>query len=92
MNNFYLRFNHQIWQNPDLSIEQKLIVNFVWNFQVKSGYCFASDDYIAEVFGMRSSHVYLLVAELLSGKHIKILEEEPRRLMVVNTKLYDISE
>lgn len=92
MNNFYLRFNHQIWQNSDLSLEQKLIVNFVWNFQLKSGYCYASDDYIAEVFGMRSSQVYLLVAELLSEKHIKILEEGPRRLMVVNTKLYDIAE
>lgn len=92
MNNFYLRFNHQIWQNPDLSLEEKLIVNLVWNFQIKAGYCYASDDYIAEVFGMRTDQVYLLIAELLSKKHIKILEEEPRRLMGINTKLYDLGE
>ena len=92
MNNFYLRFNHTIWTNPDLSIEQKLIVNFVWNFCLKSGYAFASDDYIAEVFGMRVDQVSKLIAELCEGKHIKILPEETRRLIVINKRLYPIEE
>ena len=88
MNNFYLRFNHTIWQNDELTLSQRLIVNFVWNFQLKSGYCYASDEYIAEVFNMSVDMVRTLVAELISNGHIKPLETSPRRLMMVNSSLY----
>jgi hypothetical protein len=88
MNNFYLRFNHTIWQNDDLTLSQRLIVNFVWNFCLKSGYCYASDEYIAEVFNMSVDMVRTLVAELISKGHIKLLETSPRRLMTVNSSLY----
>lgn len=91
MNNFYLRFNHDIWQTS-LTIEEKLIVNFIWNFQIKSGACYAADGYIAEVFNLNVTNVSKLVAKLAEEKHIKILESEPRRLMVVNHKLYPVSE
>ncbi len=88
MNNFYLRFNHIIWQNDELTLSQRLIVNFVWNFQLKTGWCFAADDYIAEVFNMPVDVVSMLIAELISKGHIKVLETTPRRLMIVNSNLY----
>jgi hypothetical protein len=88
MNNFYLRFNHTIWQNDELTLSQRLIVNFVWNFQLKSGAAYASDEYIAEVFNMSVDMVRTLVAELISNGHIKLLEKTPRRLMIVNSSLY----
>ena len=88
MNNFYLRFNHTIWQNDDLTLPQRLMVNFVWNFQIKSGAAYASDQYIAEVFNMPVDVVSMLIAELISNGHIKLLEKTPRRLMIVNSSLY----
>lgn len=90
MNNFYLRFNHEIWNNDDLTLAERLIVNFIWNFQAKSGSCFAENAYIATVFNMHVEDVSKLIAELESRNHIKILEREPRRLMVVNTRLYPV--
>ena len=90
MNNFYLRFNPAIWQNDDLTLAGRLIVNFVWNFQCRSGACFAEDPYIAEVFNMSVDQVSKLIAELIADDHIKILEKEPRRLMSVNQRRYPI--
>ena len=92
MNNFYLRFNPLIWENGDLSIEKKLIINFVWNFCIKSGYAYSSNDYIAQVFGMRVTDVKTLIAELLEEEHIKTIPHPERRLLIVNTKLYPIEE
>lgn len=92
MNNFYLRFNREIWQNSDLNLQQKLILNFVWNFCLKSGYCYASNQYIAEVFGMYVEEVYLTITRLLDNEHIKVIPHPEKRLLTVNTKLYPLSE
>ena len=92
MNNFYLRFNREIWQERELSLEQKLILNFVWNFEVKAGYCHASDDYLSEVFGIPQYRILGILNELKDLNLIKSKEEESRRFLAVNKTKYSIQE
>lgn len=84
MDNFYLIFCKPIWSHKGFSIEEKLILNFVWNFQQKSGECYATNDYIATCFGMRVDRVKTLVAELQSVGYINTWEEDDRRYMTCN--------
>ena len=92
MNNFYLRFNREIWQDQELTLEQKLVLNFVWNFEVKAGYCNASDDFIAEVFGLPTYRILSAINALKDLNLIKTKEEESHRFLAVNKKKYSIQE
>jgi hypothetical protein len=88
MDNFYLLFCTPIWSHQGFSIEEKLILNFIWNFQMKTGCCYATNQYIATCFGLRVDRVKMLVAELQSAGYINQWEEDNRRYMECNlTKL-----
>lgn len=82
MNYFYLRFCPYIWHNEELNLREKLILNFIWNFECKAGYCYATDEYIAEVFGMLPERVKHTVNALKSKNYINYIKGDYERCMV----------
>ncbi len=81
MTHINLHFYPQIWQSSRFSVEEKLILTLVYNFQIKTGAAYASDYWISDTFGMRLNHVSELVAALSSAGYINIWYEEETRYM-----------
>ncbi len=92
MNNFYLRFNRDIWSHPELTTEQKLILNFAWNFEVKAGYCYASNSYMSEIFGLPEYRILSAINELVDLNLICVKYQDDVRFLVVNKAFYSIEE
>jgi hypothetical protein len=82
MNYFYLKFCPTIWHNSELKLSEKLILNFIWNFEMQSGYCYATNEYIAEVFGMSPERIKLTVDALKSKNYINYIAGDYERCMV----------
>jgi len=83
--NLNLQFCPQIWKSSRFSIEEKLILNLIYNFEIKKGYAYASDYWISDTFGMRLNQVSTLVAELSSAGYINIWYEDEMRCMSLNS-------
>lgn len=89
MNKIYLLLCTSIWSHKGFTIEEKLILNFIWNFQMNAGNCYATDSFIGECFGLRVDRVKTLIAELKEAGYINTWEEDDRRYMACNLARLD---
>ena len=68
MNYRNIRVYQQIMEDPSIrSLEEKMVLNVVMQFQAAGKCCFASDDYLAGVIGSTTQKARATVA-LLAGR------------------------
>jgi len=89
MNYKIIKLYQHIQEDPTLlNLEEKLIVNYIWSFQVNSKCCFASDDYLAGMLATTALETRGLINGLANRGKVKITHAPgttTRMLSIPNT-------
>ena len=76
----------------DLSLnnmEEKLIVSYIWSWQVQGKCCFASDDFLAEALGTNPFTIRTIILSLEKRNKITITRASASTARMLSMKKYD---
>lgn len=74
----FLRIDRAIWSDPALAIEQKIIINFVYQFHVQGLCCTFTPEWIAYKFGWEPQFVQEVVTllEMLGYIRVRVVNDK----------------
>jgi hypothetical protein len=70
-------------------MEEKLIVSYIWSWQVQDKCCFASDDFLALALGTNSFTVREIILSLEKRNKITITRASSSTARMLSMKQYD---
>lgn len=76
----------------DLSLntmEEKLIVSYIWSWQVQDKCCFASDDFLAQALGTNPFTLWEILLSLEKRNKITITRASSSTARMLSMKQYD---
>lgn len=82
-------FRHIMHDVSLLTIEEKLIVSYIWSWQVQEKCCFASDDFLAEALGISTPDIRKTILSLASRNKITITRATSSTARMLSMKQYD---
>ena len=71
------------------TIEEKLIVSYIWSWQVQDKCCFASDDFLAEALGTNPFTLREILLSLERRNKITITRASSSTARMLSMKRYD---
>ena len=82
-------FRHIMHDVSLLSLEEKLIVSYIWSWQVQDKCCFASDDFLGEALGIPTPEIRKTILSLASRNKITITRATSSTARMLSMKQYD---
>jgi len=70
-------------------MEEKLILSYIWSWQVQDKCCFASDDFLAEALGVSTPDIRKTILSLASRNKITITRASSSTARMLSMKQYD---
>jgi hypothetical protein len=74
----FLRVDPFIWQDPNLSTNEKIILNLTLGFAAQDKPCYVSSEWIGHYFGLQEQFVDEMLLKLQAQGFIKINKYHPR--------------
>ena len=85
---FYMVIPADVWKDQDLPANAKLLYGGISALICSDGYCFASNEYLAETFDMTHETIARLITKLEKAGHIRRVIERDKTGQIVGRKLF----
>lgn len=72
-----------------LTMEEKLIVSYIWSWQIQGKCCFASDDFLAEALGVSTPDIRKTILSLASRNKITITRATSSTARMLSMRQYN---
>lgn len=89
--NFYAVIPATVRYDPELSSTAKLLYGEITALATKEGYCYASNQYFAELYGSTDRTIRATIAQLAQRGYLKVVTEENQRHIYVQKECFEIS-
>ena len=85
----YIRIPESIFWDKSISPFSKCLYGYIELFTIKKGYCYASNEYISNCFGLSKRIITRLLKELKDKEYIRIeYSKEHFRKIYTNINIY----
>jgi hypothetical protein len=79
----FIRFDKDIWEQTDIPVLGKLILNHIRSFEDKGLPCFTSIDGFCEIYGCVRKGVEYCIGELIDKEYITTHDQGPRTYLQI---------
>lgn len=78
----------EIWNNSQLSLLEKCLYSEIESLSKELGYCYASNKYFADFFGVKETYISTCISNLINKGYVKLVHFDGRVRKVSVTYSY----
>jgi hypothetical protein len=75
----YIKFYKEIIIIPDLSLAERIILSFIYSFNVEGKQCFISNGYIAQILGVKERQASGILNRLVTKGYVSVVHFNGRK-------------